>query len=261
MKILTDLAGLIQNIAYRKDRAEEARKHRADTSRPAPSEVFESACREIAGAFASEGFRFLKTKHYLVKDAGELQVQIAFQTSHNNVRGEYVSLAMTARVVSARLKQWREAHPIPGVPINDAIAVADIGNLRPTPVWLEWNLAQNYDSEVRSIIRAIGDDALPYFSFICEEVIFVDRIQSELPTGVDPVRAIEYSLCFVGKEVAENVLSSYLRSRPDLLPGYRASFDRYRQGEEMSGHANGYAVQLARASVTHGLNISGGLIA
>src|SRR5262249_26533332 len=161
MKKFEDIGGVSFDIALRKKRAGETRFGRSDSSAEKPKDVFRAGCAEIAGQF--NGFVFSKSKHTAKRKRGDLTDEIWFQSSHNNVAGEYVAVWIHAGVQSLRIKEWRAAHPYPGSIVPDRIAGDQIGNLRAKPAWLEWNLAHNRDKQIASAVETIRELVLPFF--------------------------------------------------------------------------------------------------
>ena len=254
MKKFEDLFGMSWDIALRKKRAGEARFGHEKPSGEKPRDVFRAGCEEIVSHFAAEGFTFAKSSHTAKRKRDDLTDEILFQSSHNNVGGEYVAMWIHPGVLSRRMKEWREAHPYPGSIVHDRIAGAQIGNLQPKPAWLEWNLAVRRDEQIASAVEMIRNVALPFFELFTDLGALASTLadRGDIP-GFSTWQAIEFLLCFSSREMADRALASFFRRRADLLAAYREALPRLAAEGVPDYLGDGYAKDLAKATIVFGL--------
>lgn len=221
---------------------------------PAPfstsKEVYLRSCEAIANAFASNGYRFSKSGPHFTRKAGDFLYRVSFQSSRNNVAGEYVALWIHANVASSTLKKWRITNRSIRGPY-DFVAGGQIGNLAEHPSWLEWNLADpaSREAEVQSAIRTIRELALPYFAeFVEPAKISAKLLRGEL-AEMDLMCMFDFAACFSSLAVARDIAARFLVRRPDLLNEYRERMKHFQQAGLPDGIPSGWVDQLASLSI------------
>jgi hypothetical protein len=249
MKEFSDLGSLLTDIAHRKSRAGETRFGRSPGGAGAPRELYLAGCAQVAEAFTDLGFAYFKTGPRFRRKEKDLSYQVSFQSSHNNVAGEYVALWVHATVHSKSLNDWRKAHPFPGSVVHDYVAGGQIGNLAAKPSWLEWNLATEFSQQVASAIATIESLALPYFTAFADTPRFLERATAGEIPGMTVERRVECLLALSGQDSAEQAMRNFFAVRPDLLPEYHNWLKRYsEEGVPVYSHM-GYAKDLAKMTV------------
>src|SRR2546427_10589160 len=100
------LGQIISDIARRRKRAGQTRFGRAASVAEAPKHVFATGCAAIARTFAVDGYRFAASGPHLSRRFNDFEFRIAFQSSRDNIAGEYVALWIHVLVRSRVLKEW-----------------------------------------------------------------------------------------------------------------------------------------------------------
>lgn len=253
-KQIRSLSDMIDNIAFRKRRAATAPVAASEAAIERPREIYVKACEQIASHFSADGFRFHKSKHQIVRDAGDLKFTASFHSSHNNVAGEYVGMWIFANVWSTRLGQWRGANGLSG---SDDILVAggQVGNLIPDHSWLEWNLAnpESREGEIQSAVTAVRRLALPYFDRFDDVSKVCARLVMEDDPGMDLRRAFDYLACFCSLAAAREMCVRYLSQWPDLVDRYHKRVGEIERDGLPTWVPTGSVEALAMVSVRYGL--------
>jgi hypothetical protein len=256
MKTFRGVISIAADIALRKMRAGVTRFGRTDSTAGKPREVYLAGCASIAGQLASEGFTFSRSGPHCRRRRGEFVDEIAFQSSPSNVAGEYVALWIHVYVRSKRIKQWRKEHPLPGSVAHDFVLGGQIGNLLPSASWLEWNLALDPAREIDDAMQTIRNVALPYFKMSDDIGSLASRVTEGEVAGIHPVAGLELLLCFASRRAAEDSITAFFRRRPDLLPVYLQTLDRYRLEGVPAYYPNHSAKDLAKVTIVYGLTPS-----
>jgi hypothetical protein len=132
----------------------------------------------------------------------------------------------------------------------DYVAGGQIGNLQTNHCWIDWELADpaKRDEVISDASRAIEELAFPYFAkFEDLPSLFKLVVNEDLPAmTID--RVVEFLMCFADQATARLAAASFLKRRPDLVPGYRRDFKRYAQCELNTQRLSGYTETLAFAS-------------
>jgi hypothetical protein len=251
------LEGLQRLRGCRYDQAEEARLQEADIA-VRPRDVYLAACQQIANAFLDDDFRYFRSQQRMSTTDADRRYQISFQSSHYNVAGVSVSLWIYVTVWSRAIKKWREKTTAPAY-LSDRLAGDQIGNLMSPPRWITWNLEPNATREevMADAVMTIRRVAFPYFELFSRPDEVITRLTGADVLGLEPFSAIEFLLCFGRVENANDFLRGYFRRRPDLLPDYEATLDEIRNVGLPAGRLNGFAPELARATLTFGLTPPG----
>jgi hypothetical protein len=244
------LGDMIGDIAHRKQRAGQARFGRAPSGSESPKDVYLWSCEAIANAFASDGYRFSKSGPHFARKAGDFVFRVSFQSSRNNVAGEYVALWIHANVVSQTLKKWRITNRSIRGPY-DFVAGGQIGNLAERRSWLEWNLADpaNRDAEVQSAIRTIRELALPYFAEFVEPANISAKLLRGDLAEMDLMCMFDFAACFSSLAAARDIAARFLARRPDLLEEYRERMAHFQHAGLPDGVPSGWVDQLAALSI------------
>lgn len=253
------LGDLIGDIAYRKQRAGQARFGRAPSASESPKDVYLWSCEAIAKAFESDGYRYSKSGPHFTRKAGDFVFKVSFQSSRDNVAGEYVALWIHANVVSPTLKKWRITNRSIRGPY-DFVAGGQIGNLAEHPSWLEWNLAnpQNREAEVQSAIGRIRELALAYFAEFEDPANIAAKLQRGELVGMDLMCMFDFAACFSSLAAARDVAARFLARRPDLVDEYRERMNHFRRAGLPDGVPSGWVDQLAALSIRFELGDLGG---
>ena len=253
--VTRSLAALIDAVALRKHRAAQARFAGTPAGAELPRDVFLSACGDVAARFESGGFRYAKSGPHFTRKAGEFTFQVSFQSSHNNVAGEYVAMWVHGIVRSVRLKAWRrdcqDAHGV-----YDTVAGGQIGNLVKNTAWMEWNLADpaTRAAEITSAASEIERLALPYFDLFTDVPRLCQRVIADDLPSMFLWQAFDFLACFDSAESAGLMLRRFLLQRPQLQEEYRRSLDKYgREGAPAQHDINGVEREAAALSVRFGL--------
>jgi hypothetical protein len=253
MKKFETVDSLSFDIALRKHRAGQARFGRGGTFGEKPRDVFNAACGEVANQLAPDGFTFKKSAHSAKRKHGDFTDEIWFQSSHNNVAGQYVALWIHANVHSDRMNDWRAAHPYPGSIVHDSVGADQIGNLRTPSAWLEWNLAVDRDAQIRRAVEQIRELAFPFFRlFENPDALASELTERQIP-GIDLWRSIEFLLCFASREMAQRAIASFFKRRPELFSEYKDAVRRFAVEGVPDYLGSGYAKDLAKATIVFGL--------
>lgn len=248
-KEIRSIAEFISDVAYRKQRAAQARFAGTPPGREVPREVYLAACASIGTHLAdSFGFKYAKSGPHARRRSGEFTFEVSFQSSVHNVAGEHVSLWIHGHVSSAKIKKWRESQP--RLSPHDHVAGGQIGNLQTNHRWLDWDLADaaKRDDVIRDAIQAIEELAFPYFAKFEDLSSLVKLlINHDLPAmTID--RAVEFLMCFADQPTARIAATNFFQRRPDLIHAYQRDFQRYAEHGLDSSHPSGYAKHLAFAS-------------
>lgn len=248
-KVTRSIADFVSDIAYRKRRAALARFTGTKPGQDSPREVYLAACASI-GLHLEDSFQFkyAKSGPHCRRSSGEFTFQVSFQSSVHNVPGEHVSLCIHGKVLSTRIKKWRESQTL--LSPLDYIAGGQIGNLQTNHGWLDWELADDAmrDEVIRDAIQAIEELAFPYFAkFEDLPSLFKSAVSVDLPAmTID--RVVEFLMCFADHATARLAAVNFLNRRPDLIIAYQRDFARYAERGLHSENPSGYAKQLAFAS-------------
>ncbi|MBW8907454.1 MAG: DUF4304 domain-containing protein [Mesorhizobium sp.] len=248
-------------MAARKARAGEAHGSPSPRAEEPPRDIYLQACDTIASDLTKEGFRYARSGPHLSRRDGDLVFKIQFQSSHNNVAGEYVALWLHGGVSSRRLAEWASTRDWPWDRRQEryrGIAGGQIGNLVDPQAWLEWNLA-GPGSRVEIVTDAVSachEIILPYFDRFSDlDAMARSLIERDVPSfGIQT--AIPFLLCYFGKDLAEEAGRNFLVRRPDLLATFGAAREMFGRDGLPRLHPNGYAVFLAAIATAEDLNFA-----
>jgi hypothetical protein len=221
-------------------------------------EIYLDACAEIGCALAYRGFKYAKSGPHAKRSQADFTFAIHFQSSVCNSAGSNIALWIHANVRSKRLCSWRAAQPH-ALRRDDWVAGGQIGNLRTPHQWLDINLADTASrpATVASAISAIVEFGLPLFSAFEDVPGLCERIITTDVPGMDIPLALEFLLCFGTTSATDATLHRFFTARPDLLSQYHTELDRFRSTGLPKIVPNGYAPQLAFATVAYGLKSPG----
>jgi hypothetical protein len=254
-------AELFAATAARKARAGEAHGSLGPRAEDLPRDTYLQACDTIAADLAKEGFKYARSGPHLSRGNGDLVFRIQFQSSHNNVAGEYVALWLHGGVSSRRLAEWASSRDWPWDRRQEryrGIAGGQIGNLVDPQAWLEWNLADpgSRVEIVTDAVSACHEIILPYFDRFSD----LDAVARSLIEGVVPSFGIEgaipFLLCYFGKDLAEEAGRNFLIRRPDLLAAFGAAREMFGRDGLPHLRPNGYAAFLAAIATAESLNFA-----
>jgi hypothetical protein len=249
-----DFEALLREIAHRKHRAATVRATGVRPGTERSLTVYQEACAAIAASLAPLGFRFAKSGPHATRRAGEFVHRVGFQSSRNNVAGEYVSIAVFANLGCPRwLAWWRRFEP---TATRAYLAGGQIGNLVPNAAWLEWNLADGgtRDAVIAEIISAIQALALPYLERFETPAATRAMLWQELPPSLWIHRAIEFALAFDDRPLAQHLLERDLRRSSERPAEYHRWLEKFRQTGVPRWSEAGSARDLAKATLLYGLD-------
>ena len=242
------LGDLISDIANRKRRAAQARFGRGPVGGDKPQDVYLAGCAAVGEAFAADGYRFAPSGPHFSRRLGDLVFKVSFQSSFNNVAGEYVAMWIHAYIYSPAIKKWGAQHQMP-VP-SDFVAGGQIGNLLEHPSWMKWNLANpaNRQTEIGNAIKTVRDVALPFFSAFEDTSAVIERLRRGNIPSMGLLAAFGFAACFGSISIAREIAIAFLMRRPDLRDQYLEKFRTF-ELQGLPDDLRGYAEVLGALSV------------
>jgi hypothetical protein len=182
-----------------------------------PKEIFINGCNEIAKAFIGNGFKPLKNGQLLRKISIEKDIfsEIYFQTSQRNYSAS-VAIIPHISIYSKKLKEW-EIEQTENEKSSGLIYHNTIGYISPYNCRKEWNLAGlTFDKNIQTIIKDIGLYIIPVINIFenktnALEYLKINGTQFNKWTEKS-LLALNFMICFGGKEMAEIFLKDYLKS-------------------------------------------------
>jgi len=244
---------LISSTAGRKRDAARARFGRPANAGEDPKLVYLEVGRAIAKAFEADGFRYLKSLPGMRRESGDFSHVITFQSSSNNVRGQYVALWIHVSVGSRNLKRWRSLGGAEGP--SPFVAGGQIGNLEEPKGWAEWNVAsrESWLEQVEEAVAAIRRIALPFFRGFTDRQASLLTVATWPAPGLEIRPLIEFLLCSGERAKAQALLEKYFHVFPDRLPAYVAALDEFAGSGLPKFWDAGSARDVAKLTVLHGL--------
>lgn len=221
-----------------------------------PAELYKAACRLIAGTFEPLGYQYAASGPHMTRRAGQTTFRVGFQTSFNNTAGVSVELRVSADVYSRAFESWRESVPHP-VSTGGWTAGGLIHLLAPGQSWQSWNLvnAGGTRAVIEEIINTIKARVLPYFAiFENPEHVITELRKRDIP-AFDPATAVEYALCFGGREAGQAVLSRWLNDNPRFLAGAREARLSYEKNGYPDYTETAFAPRAGWVALAHGLEL------
>ncbi len=212
-----DLRSVFSDVAQRKRDAAIARKQPAFRGVEAPRDVYLSSCAAIGEAFVAEGFKFAKSGPHISKAKSPFRYKVSFQSSHHNIPGRHVSLTMAANVRSTALKKWRlqQASPIRS---DDWIVGGMVHLLGAECTFLEWELADpaSRGETIQGAVAFLRQVVVPFFELFSESDGALGHLKAGAVPNVDIGNAVEFALCFGSRSDAQQIVDTFVLSRPDL---------------------------------------------
>lgn len=211
MKRITGLEEMVAHVAKAKSRAAAARFKPRPAGIEPPRTVYLRACLDISHPFESLGFKYAKSGPHLTRSRNPWKEQIKFQSSHLNVAGEVVEIAVHAFTWHKLLVKWRVEQRSP-LAAKAPLAGGQIGNLTVPYSWLVWNIADdtNRSEAIGQIVSSIWKLALPYFdAFLNPASLARSLTKQDLPS-LEPADATELMLFEFGKRTANEYLGTWL---------------------------------------------------
>ncbi len=254
MKKTRGLNETLADTAFRKRRVAEVRFTGQSSQHEPPRSVYLASCAEIARAFEPDGFKYAKSKQALTRKVGPLRFGISFQSSHNNVAGEYVALWIHTGTYSTELQQWRKDNN--ATYTGDYFAGGQIGNLVQEKSWYEWNLAdpKSRGIETADAIDTVRRIALPMFRVFEVPKQAADALLVRDQPGLEVNQAIDFALCFGSRAHAEVVIDRFLTQRADLRADYLKLLRVNRPAGRNATIPGGWSAQLAEATLRFDLH-------
>jgi hypothetical protein len=165
-------------------------------------EIYLSACENIANVYFPYGFKYSKSRQHLTlkqKDT-EFIYKISFWSSHYNVPGENIVIAVCANILSHKYKRWKlenknSLNLKTKMELNEYICGGNIGNIRKDRKYLKWNIGkiETREKEIENIIDNINKLVIPFFQHFNN----MDKLAHELEENI-----IDYY--FLDKNEREN---------------------------------------------------------
>lgn len=245
---------IIENNALRKYQAAKARFGKKQFNVEPPRKVYLTACAQIASVFIPLGYKYAKNGPHTRRQNGDFVFQISFQSSHNNVAGEYIALWIHTHVLSQRLRNWREQQTH-AMRSTDYVAGGQIGNLVQDHSWMEWNLAdpQQRKNTVADAVDTIKQLALPFFEQFEDLDVLINSLQTEPLPAMDILSAIEFLLCFKDVVSAHWAGRNFLMKHPQFVTDYEQALEHYKTQGSPKWPGNGWGRDLAFASIAYKL--------
>lgn len=224
-----------------------------------PRDVFLAACARIAEALASDGFRFMRSKRELRREAGEFVHRIILRADRDNVAGRHVGLGIDVGVSCRRLEAWRrqQQHPLSGT--GDRLAFGPICNIEANYLTIAWELADPADRQatVADAVSMIRTEALQWFKHFEDPAALLADFEDQWPVPLCRFDCqLDFAFCFGGRDSAQRVLTRHIASHPDLHDSIRRALAAMRSeglDDYFGGKFNGEAV--AKAHLAYGLAI------
>lgn len=181
--------------------------------------VYHAACLSIAEALTPLGFKYAKSKQRCSRQAGDLQEDVSFQSSHYNGSGRHVQLWLHAKVASRALQAWRQKR-LPNELASAHVAGGMVHLLDTQYALVQWELADPRDRRqtIDDAVAFIRSDVLPYFARFSDTAGLISLLAEQAVPAFDLVPSVEFAHCFGGKDQAQAVLDRFLRDRRDVEP-------------------------------------------
>lgn len=124
-----------------------------------PKEILNDSCEQIAEAFTSGGYRYLKSKRHLVRESDGLRYEVTFQTSRMNTAGAYVQLEVSLSLHAGEKKSEAKM-----------IACADLGELSSPATEYYWNLVFRSRRKriIKKVIKLLNAKGIPWLEACAE---------------------------------------------------------------------------------------------
>lgn len=214
----------------------------------APRAVYAAGCAAISLALAAAGYRYSPSGFKCSKRSGDFTYEIQMSSSVYNVAGEHVLLSICGSAKSRRFKKWKIEAGLHNP--TDHVSSGQLGYLGAEHLYLEWDLADpaTRPAVVQGAIDAIREFAFPWFAQF-EDVPALCRqlIDRDVPM-FDVVCAINFLMCFAGRDAATAAGRSFLVRRPDLVETYKQELRLRRDLGPLRIRGVGYARELAIVS-------------
>jgi hypothetical protein len=253
-KLFQRIEEVFADTAARKAAAAKARAIDSNGTTEPSRDVYLNACREIAGAFVGDGYKFVKSWPHFTKKGGPFNYRIAFQSSHNNIRGQHVVLWMHANVLSPQLRHWRrqQSHPHRN---DDWVAGGMVHLLSRRHAMIEWELADasTRGATIEDAIQFVRTEVFPYFHKFSDPATLIEKLCTEDVNAFGVASSVELALCFGSRERAQRILDRYVAQRPDLRDKIETETQTIRRGGFPEFFATSYAEQVAWVRIAYDL--------
>jgi hypothetical protein len=245
-----------------------------------PREIYLGACGQIAEAFVEDGFSYRPNQQRLIKQEGDLTLDIHFQSSGRNfLVNKNNQESMAKRLISSfspsaelytfgnvalvthvgvrsnALEQWQsKQHYISWG--KGLIAGGQIGNLREKHKWIEYNLANSHtrDRQIKLAIGLIRSVGLPFLYAFRDPAKIIELLIDGHIQGFSENGALEYAMCFGSTRQAKKLLKALLEAFPDQRNEYIEWLERYRKNGIPEAQESRRAPRIARAAHALGLD-------
>lgn len=193
----------------------------------------------------------------------DLTFAIRFQSDRNNIAGHRAAVWIHCGVSSRRLAEWRRRHPDAWIrregPEAGWIVGAQIGNLGPSPCWMEWDFADKAtrESQVDDAVAAIRRIILPFFARFDDPAGAVADLVHDPGTEMLQPSILEYALSSLGREAAEAAGRSCLESSPVIRSQFDAAWAEFK-AKGLPGYRSTLGSDLAALAIITGLDLRAG---
>src|SRR5262249_17822600 len=137
-----------------------------------------------------------------------------------------VTLIVHLLIKAKSICDWRKSLSQP-LRLDDLVSGGQLGNLRPRPKWIEFNLANanSRASVLKEAVELIYSVALPYQErFHDRAQVIADLLSGRIPWFGEQL-ALDYVACYGTKVQTQALLDRYLSEFPDQLEEFRVKFE------------------------------------
>jgi hypothetical protein len=245
-KLFQQIEDVFTDTAARKAAAAKARATGSPGTTDASRAVYLNACRQIAEAFAGDGYKFAKSGPHFTKRTGPFHYHVAFQSSHHNIPGQHVVLWMHADVLSPKLGDWRRQQPHPHRN-NDWVAGGMVHLLNRRHAMIEWELADasRREATIEDAINFVRTEIFPYFHKFSDPSALIEELCTRDVNAFGLASSVEFALCFGSREQANRILGRIVAQRQDLRDQIEQSTQTFRRDGFPEFFATSYPDQVA----------------
>jgi len=253
-KLFHNIEEVFADTGARKAAAAKARATGSPGDTERSRDVYLNACREIAGAFVGDGYKFVKSWPHFTKKGGPFNYRIAFQSSHNNIPGQHVVLWMHANVLSPQLRDWRRQQPHPHRD-DDWVAGGMVHLLNRKHAMIEWELADpsRRGATIEDAIQFVRTEVFSYFRKFSDPPALIEELCTKDVNAFGVASSVEFALCFGSREQAQRILDRYVAQRPDLRDKIETETQTVRREGFSEFFAASYTDQVAWVRIAYDL--------
>jgi hypothetical protein len=245
-KLFHNIEAVFADTGARKTAAAKSRANVSSSAAEPSRDVYLNACRQIAEAFAGDGYKFAKSGPHFTKKDDPFIYCVSSQSSHNNIPGQHVVLWMHAWVRSPKLANWRRRQPHPHRD-DDYVAGGMVHLLNRKHAMIEWELADisTRKATIEDAVRFVRSDVFPYFQKFSDPTALILELHTKNVAEFGVASSVEFALCFGSPEQAQRILDRYIAQRPDLRNQIEQSTQTFLREGFPEFFATSYADQVA----------------